>query len=134
MKNENTTIKNITRPTRLAKNAKILKSIVNAIWEKKGEQVVSLDLRKIEEAVADFFIVCEATSTTQVRAIADHIDEKIKEECGEYPFKVTGTQQAQWVVMDYVNVVVHIMLPDTRKYYRIEELWADAEMLAHQEA
>jgi ribosome-associated protein len=111
---------------RLAKNAKIIKTIIAAIQEKKGENIISLDLRKINEAVADFFIICEAGSQPQVRAIADRVEDAVKEKCGENPYHHEGKQQLHWVLIDYVNVVVHIMQPDTRKFYRLEEMWSDA--------
>jgi ribosome-associated protein len=112
--------------TRLTKNSKILKSIIQAIQEKKGEKIISLDLRKIHEAVSDFFIVCEAGSTTQIRAIADFIEKEVKEKCEELPYRHEGKQALQWVIIDYINVVVHVMLPDSRKFYKLEEMWSDA--------
>jgi len=112
--------------TRLNSNSRIFKLILKAIQEKKGENIVSLDLRKIPEAVSDYFIVCEATSTTQVRAIADFVEETVKKELGENPYKHEGFNALQWVLIDYVNIVVHIMQPETRKFYRLEEMWSDA--------
>ncbi|AYD46584.1 MAG TPA: ribosome silencing factor [Arachidicoccus soli] len=112
--------------TKLTKNAKILKVIVSAIQEKKGENILSLDLRNIDEAVADFFIICEASSTTQVKAIGDFIEEKVKEELNEAAFRSEGRSSLNWVLVDFVNVVVHIMLPEARQRYRLEELWCDA--------
>jgi ribosome-associated protein len=117
---------------RLTKNARILKTIIQAIQEKKGEKIISLDLRKIHEAVADFFIVCEAGSTTQVRAIADFVETEVKNKCGELPYKHEGKQALQWVIIDYINVVVHIMLPETRRFYKLEEMWSDAAMEEHE--
>ena len=114
--------------TRLTKNSRILKSIIKAIQDKKGENIVSLDLRKIHEAVADFFVICQATSTTQVRAIADAVEAEVKEDLGENPYRHEGQQAAQWILIDYVNVVVHVMQPETRKFYRLEEMWSDAPM------
>jgi ribosome-associated protein len=116
----------LNKSIRLAKNSKIIKAIIQAIQEKKGEKIISLDLRKIPEAVADFFIVCEAGSTTQVRAIADFIESEVKEKCAEAPYMHEGRQVLQWVIIDYINVVVHIMLPDSRRFYRLEEMWSDA--------
>src|ERR1700712_1778297 len=116
---------------RLAKNSKILKTIIQAIQDKKGENIISLDLRKINEAVADFFIVCQASSTIQVRAIADSIETEVKERCDESPYKHEGKQVLQWVIIDYINVVVHIMLPETRGFYKLEEMWSDAVMEEH---
>lgn len=120
------------KSVRLAKNSKIVKVIIQAIQEKKGEKIISLDLRKIQEAVADFFIVCEAGSTTQVRAIADFIENQVKEKCGEIPYMHEGRQVLQWVIIDYINVVVHIMLPDSRRFYKLEEMWSDAIMEEHE--
>jgi ribosome-associated protein len=114
------------KSVRLAKNSKIIRAIIQAIQEKKGEKIISLDLRKIPEAVADFFIVCEAGSTTQVRAIADFIETELKEKCGEFPYMHEGRQVLQWVIIDYINVVVHIMLPESRRFYKLEEMWNDA--------
>lgn len=119
-------VKERTKHKKLAKNAKILKVIVAAIQEKKGENILSLDLRKIDEAVGDFFIICEASSTTQIRAIADFIQQKVKEKCKEAPFKAEGYDALHWIILDYINVVVHIMLPNIRSYYKLEELWSDA--------
>ena len=113
--------------TRLNKNSKILKTIIQAIQEKKGEHIVLLDLRRIPEAVADFFIVCEATSQVQVKAIADFTEFHVKQILGEYPYRHEGHQSAHWILIDYVNVVVHVMQPETRKFYRLEEMWSDAE-------
>ena len=110
---------------RLNRNSKILNVILEAIRDKKGEKLVSLDLRKIPEAVADFFVVCEASSTVQVKAIADRVEEAVKKECGELPYKHEGHGASQWILVDFVNVVVHVFLSETRKFYRLEEMWGD---------
>ena len=117
--------------TKLTRSSKIFKTIIKAIQDKKGEQLISLDLRKIPEAVADFFIICQATSTTQVRAISDYIEEQVKLQCDEAPYKHEGKQQLHWVLIDYVNIVIHVMQPDTRKFYRLEEMWNDAPVTGH---
>lgn len=117
--------------TRLTKSAKILKTIIHAIQNKKGENITSLDLRKIPEAVADFFIICEAPSTTQVKAIADHVREEVRDNCDEIPYHFEGYQALQWILIDYVNVVVHVMHPESRKFYRLEEMWNDAQLEEH---
>ena len=114
------------RSTRLTKNSKIFKTIIQGIQEKKGENIVSLDLRKIHEAVADFFIICEATSHTQVKAIADFVELEVRKKCDELPYKHEGLQALQWVLIDYVNVVVHVMLPENRRFYKLEDMWSDA--------
>lgn len=117
--------------TKLTRNSKIFKTIIQAILDKKGEHIISLDLRKIHEAAADFFIICEATSTTQVKAIADFIEHQVKQNCGEAPYKHEGKQVAQWVLIDYINIVVHVMHPESRKFYQLEEMWSDADTKMH---
>ena len=117
--------------TRLTRNSKLFKAVVHAIHEKKGEKIVSLDLRKIPEAVSDFFIICEASNNTQLKAIADSVEMEVKKKCGELPYKHEGRQAEQWILIDYVNVVVHIMLPEPRKFYRLEEMWSDAPAMEH---
>jgi len=116
---------------RLSRNSKIFKTIIHAIQEKKGQDIVSLDLRKIPEAVADFFVICEAGSSTQVKAIADSIEQEVRANCDELPYKHEGTQALQWVLIDYVNVVIHIMLPETRRFYKLEDMWSDAPKEDH---
>ena len=118
---------------RLTKNSKLIKTIINAIQEKKGENIISLDLRKVNEAVADFFIICEAGSQPQVRAISEHIEQEMKKKCDEYPYRHEGMKNLQWVLIDYVNVVVHVMLTETRKFYKLEDMWSDAVTDEHDE-
>lgn len=118
--------------TRLNRNSKLFKTIINAIQNKKGESIVSLDLRKIPEAAADFFIVCQASSTTQVKAICDEVEYQVKQVCDEAPYKHEGRQALQWVLIDYVNVVVHVMHPEARNFYKLEEMWSDAESQIHE--
>jgi len=116
---------------RLNKNSRLFKTIIKAIQEKKGENIVSLDLRKIPEAVADFFVICEANNQPQIRAISDFIEEQVKKNCGENPYRHEGKQNLQWVLIDYVNVVIHVMMPEQRKFYKLEEMWSDAAMEEH---
>jgi ribosome-associated protein len=117
--------------TRLNRNSKIFKTIIRAIQDKKGEHIVSLDLRKIHEAVADYFIICEATNQPQLRAIADAVEDAVKKACGETPYHHEGKQAAQWILLDYINVVVHVMLPESRRFYKLEEMWSDAVLDEH---
>ena len=116
---------------RLTKNSKIIKTIISAIQSKKGEDIVSLDLRKIPEAVADFFIICEANNQPQVKAIAEEVEEQVKTKCKEDPYHHEGYSASKWVLIDYVNVVVHIMQPESRRFYKLEEMWSDAGMEEH---
>lgn len=116
---------------RLNKNSKIFKTIIKAIQEKKGENIVSLDLRKIHEAVADFFIICQASNQPQIRAITDFVEDEVKKKCGESPYHYEGKENMHWVILDYVNIVVHIMMPEQRKFYKLEEMWSDANLDEH---
>lgn len=118
-------------PTQLTRSSKIFKTIIAAIQDKKGENIISLDLKKIHEAAADFFIICEANNTTQLKAIADNIEYEVKHKCSELPYKSEGKTAAQWLLIDYINVVVHVMHPESRKFYQLEEMWSDADVKLH---
>lgn len=118
-------------PTSLTRSSKIFKTIIAAIQDKKGEHIISLDLRKVHEAVADFFIICEANNAPQLKAIIDNIDYEVKTKCGELPYKTEGKTAAQWILIDYINIVVHVMHPDARKFYQLEEMWSDADSKLH---
>lgn len=111
---------------RLTRNSKIIKTIINAVKEKKGENIVSLDLRKVNEAVADFFIICEASNQPQIRAIGEFVEHEVKTKCKELVYHHEGYQNLSWVLIDYVNVVVHVMQPEARRFYKLEEMWSDA--------
>ena len=115
--------------TRLTRNSKLFKTILSAIKDKKGSNIVSLDLRKIDEAVADFFILCEANSHVQIKAIADSIEDMVWKECEEKPYHIE--QGLQWTLLDYVNIVIHIFQHEHRQFYNLETLWADAERMEH---
>lgn len=118
---------------RLTKSSKIIKTIIAAIQDKKGENIISLDLRKINEAVSDFFIICEAGNQPQIRAIAENIELQVREKCDESPYRHEGFSTLQWVLIDYVNVVVHVMQSETRKFYKLEDMWSDAAAEEHNE-
>lgn len=117
--------------TKITRSSRLFKTIIKAIQEKKGENIVSLDLRKIHEAVSDFFIICEASNPQQIRAIGESIEEEVKKNCEEVAYKHEGYQALQWVLIDYVNIVVHVMLPEPRKFYQLEEMWSDAQREEH---
>ena len=105
---------------------KLTGTIIRAIQDKKGKNIVSLDLSKIDGAICSCFIVCNADSTTQVAAIAAGIEEQVLETLGEKVWRVEGQQNALWIAMYYVDVVVHIFQTELREFYKLEELWADA--------
>jgi ribosome-associated protein len=102
--------------------------IVDAIQEKKGKNVCSLDLRPIGTAITDHFVICNADSTTQVGAIADNIEERMIEKCNRKVYRMQGKENGFWVILDYLNIVVHIFQTEYRNFYRLEELWADAKI------
>ncbi|MDQ3110728.1 MAG: ribosome silencing factor [Bacteroidota bacterium] len=105
------------------------KSIVNAIEEKKGDNIICLDLRDIENRVCDYFIICDGNSTTQVEAIAGSVEFMVKKELGERPYRSEGYENATWILIDYVNVIVHVFDKETRHFYNLESLWADGERI-----
>lgn len=103
-----------------------LRVIADAILDKKGQDVVSLDLRPVGTAITDFFVVCNADSTTAVSAIADNILKETKEKLGLKPLRMQGMENEFWIILDYGNIVVHIFLTQYREFYNLESLWADA--------
>ena len=110
-----------------------LKVIADAMLEKKGQEVVSLDLQPIGTAISDYFIVCHADSTTNVVAIADNIEERMIEKCCRKVLRTQGKENAFWVILDYGEIVVHIFQTPYRAFYRLEDLWADAERTAYED-
>ncbi|MDE7069829.1 MAG: ribosome silencing factor [Alistipes sp.] len=111
---------------------KLIETIVGAIQDKKGKNIVSLDISKTDGAICSAFVVCNADSTTQVAAIAAGIEEKVLETLGEKVWRVEGQQNALWIAMDYVDVVVHIFQTELRDFYKLEELWADAPSVRYE--
>lgn len=105
---------------------KLIETIVNAIQDKKGKDIVSLDLSGFDGAICSHFVVCNADSTSQVAAIADGIEQEVYEKLDQKLWRIEGQQNAFWIAMDYVDVVVHIFQTELRDFYRLEELWADA--------
>jgi ribosome-associated protein len=108
--------------------------VVHGIQEKKGNEIVRLDLSNLNSSVADYFVVCHAESSTQVKAIANSVEEEVFKATGQEPFRKEGLQHAEWILLDYVDVVVHVFKTDKRAYYGIEDLWGDAEFKYYQSA
>lgn len=100
--------------------------IIDSIRDIKGKKITKLDLRALEEAPTDFFIICEGDSTTQIKAISDNVNLRLKREGNLYPNHVEGAQSAVWICIDYFNTVVHIFHPEKRDFYQLEALWSDA--------
>ena len=101
-------------------------SVITGMQEKKGKEIVSIDIRKFKNSFTDFFIICHAESHTHVQAIADSVEEIVFKLSGETPAHKEGKANAEWILMDYINVVVHIFRKDKRDFYGVERLWADA--------
>ncbi len=100
--------------------------IIDSIQDIKGKNIVKLDLRQLEDAPTDFFIICEGDSNTQVGALAGNIKKRLKQEAQQVASHIEGEKNSLWILMDYFNVVVHVFYKETRKYYELEDLWSDA--------
>ena len=112
---------------------KLFETIIEAIKQKKGKDIVSINLREIENTLFDFFVICHGESTTQVEAIADAVELKTREEFNLRPSHLEGTRNAQWILIDYQGIVVHVFLQQQREFYRLEDLWADGEIKVHKD-
>jgi len=103
----------------------ITSQVVAAMQEKKGREIISLDFRKIPDAVTKYFVICHATSRTQAKAISDYVIEKVKLNNDTTPFHREGYENSEWLLIDYVDVVVHVFIEESRRFYNLEALWAD---------
>ena len=112
----------------MVKTKELVETITKGIQEKKGHSIVVADLSGIEGAISNYFVICTGNSPTQVDAITDSVEEFAREKAGEKPVHVVGRENAQWIAMDYTDVLVHIFLPDVREYYDLEHLWDDAQL------
>ena len=106
----------------------VKKFVVEGLQEIKGQNITVLDLREIENAVTDFFIIAEGNSNTQVNSLADSVHKVVRENVGDRPWNIEGRENSEWVLMDYVTVVVHIFQTGIREFYDLESLWGDAEV------
>ncbi len=104
----------------------LLENIITAIQDVKGKEIISLDLRKIDSAICDYFIVCTGTSNTHTNAIENNITKHVSKSIGEKPFSIEGNRVGEWILIDYLDIVIHIFQEEIRKFYNIEELWGDA--------
>ncbi|WP_411274111.1 ribosome silencing factor [Daejeonella sp.] len=108
--------------------------VIHGIQEKKGNDIVRLDLRNIHSSVADYFVICHAESSTQVKAIAQSVEEEVFKALKLDAWRKEGLQNADWIILDYIDVVVHVFKTDKREFYGIEDLWGDAEMQSFKSA
>ena len=114
--------------TKTINNDDLLTNIINGIEEVKGNDIDILDLREIDNSACDYFIICNGNSNTQVSAIVNSIQKTVSKEIKDKPWHVEGMENAEWVLMDYVNIVVHVFQKHIREYYDIESLWGDAKI------
>lgn len=121
----NTSVKTSTAPIDSGLEER-LDLILDSIRDIKGKQIVRLDLRQLDDRPAEFFFICEGDSTTQVAAIAGNVQKRMKNELGDLPKTASGGRHANWVCLDYFDVVVHVFYPETRAFYELEDLWSDA--------
>ncbi len=119
------------RPVKTVTNKQttdLVDAIIDGMQEKKAKNITIINLSEIENSVSDFFVICDADSKTHVEAIADSVDEVVQKTTSERPFHAEGFENAEWILMDYINVVVHVFQKEIRDYYNLEALWADAEI------
>jgi len=115
--------------TKTVSTDSLINKIIEGIEEVKGQHITIIDLRDLENAVAKYFIIADGTSNTQVNAIADSVKKTVSKSLQQKPWHIEGEDNSEWILMDYVDVVTHIMQKPIRDYYNIEELWADAKVM-----
>ncbi|MBE9584914.1 ribosome silencing factor [Mucilaginibacter sp. JRF] len=115
-------------------SAYISELAIHGIQEKKGNDIVRLDLRNIFSSVSDYFVICHADSSTQVRAIAASVEDEIYKATQQEPWRKEGLEYSEWILLDYIDVVVHVFRTDKREYYGVEDLWGDAEIKSYKSA
>ncbi len=106
----------------------LVKKITEGIQEKKGQRIIVADLTSIDDTICKYFVICQGNSPNQILSIVDSIKEHVRKETNEKPESVDGLRNAQWVAMDYADVLVHVFLPELREFYDLEHLWADAKL------
>ncbi len=111
-----------------AQSTNIIAAIIHSIQEKKGEEIVEIDLTKIENTIVERFIICHGNSSTQVEAIANNIEDKLLEQCHIKAKHIEGKRNAQWILLDYYDIIVHVFYEPIRRVYNLESLWADGEI------
>ena len=116
------------KKTMRRKSDVLAKAIIKAIKQHKGKEVVSLDLREIETAICDFFIICHGTSSTHLSSIVDNVRKDVSKLMEEKPWHTEGESNKEWILMDYFDVVVHVFNQEKRDFYKLENLWADAQI------
>lgn len=107
--------------------------VIEGMQKKKGKNTVALNMKNLDNAVCDYFVICHGTSKVQVEAIADSVEETVKEKINAKAFHIEGRENAEWILLDYFDVVVHIFIENMRSFYQLEDVWADAEKIEFEE-
>lgn len=109
-------------------NLETINQIVTAIKEKKGKNISTLNFENISNSICDYFVICEADNSRMVASIVDEIEKQVKENRNIKPHHIEGKENSNWVLLDYFNIIVHVFQDDSRQFYSLEKLWADAEI------
>jgi ribosome-associated protein len=123
------TVKKTAKQATIMPQNPLLASIIDGLEEKKAKNITILDLTKITNRAFDYFVIADAESTTHVDSIADSVEEVVRKQMGEKPHHTEGWENAEWILLDYVNIIVHVFQQQIRSFYRLEDLWADAEII-----
>ena len=116
----------------MQENKDIIPVIIEAIQDKKGQKITTIDFSEIEGASTGAFVICQGRSTSQVAAIADSIREEVLEKTGRKPYNYDGYRNSQWIIIDYGDLMIHVFLPEVRQYYNLEDLWSDGKIFMFQ--
>ncbi|MDR1553095.1 MAG: ribosome silencing factor [Prevotellaceae bacterium] len=126
--------KKVIKKSKNADNTtELLNVAVDAMQEKKAQNIISLNLSELKNSICKYFVICNADSHTQVSAISDNIEDRVLEKLNEKVWRRNGIENAFWIILDYGDVVIHIFQTEQRNFYRLEELWADAELIQYVE-
>lgn len=116
------------KKNRMTNKNQLVEKIIEGIQEKKGSKIVVVDLNKVEGTITNYFVICQGNSPTQVEAIAESVADFVRKDLKEKPISAVGIGSSQWVAIDFVDVMVHVFLPEMREFYDLEHLWADADI------
>lgn len=115
------------KPGKKISTAQLKDAVIRSMADKKGQNIVCLNMEKVNNNICDFFVICEGASSVQVSTIANAVEEEVYKLTGQYAYHKEGYENAEWILQDYIDVVVHIFQPDIRTFYNLEGLWGDAE-------
>ena len=118
-------------PKAKSKNNVLLNAIIDSVQSIKGNDLISLNFNSIDNSICDYFVICSGTSSTHVKAIEENVRKKVLKKIKEKPWHIEKDNQADWILMDYSNIILHIFRKETRNFYNLEELWADAKKISY---